>query len=344
MFEYKSGDQKVRKSVLLVGGAGYIGPAVTKNLLSAGAAVTCLDLLLYENRKAVNDFLDNSDYKFIHGDMADSDTLQLALQGITDVVILAGLVGDPITKKFPLESNLINEIGIQRCIKKLAMKNLDKVILISTCSNYGMIPNDILANEEFPLSPLSQYSRAKVSAEQFLLSEAKKADYSAVVLRFATAFGIAPRTRFDLTVNEFTRELALQRNLLVFDPDTWRPYCHIEDFGRLVSKVIFADREVVSGQIFNAGGANNIYTKRQIVESLLHELPGSTIVFQNQGPDPRNYRVDFTKVREILQFEPTHSIESGIKELLLGFEAGLFKDVDERRNFYGNYEIEYKPR
>ena len=327
--------------MLLVGGAGYIGPVVTRNLLISGANVVCLDLLMYDNEETISEFLTNPDYRFIHGDMANPKVLLSALDGITDVVILAGLVGDPITKSYPEESRLINELGIEHCINLLAGKGLEKVILISTCSNYGMIPDDVLADEDYPLNPLSAYARAKVSAEHHLLSKSEKLDYSPVVLRFATAFGLAPRTRFDLTVNEFTRELALKRDLLVFDPDTWRPYCHVEDFGRLVTTVIYATNETVSGQIFNAGGAKNIYTKRQIVESLLKEMPDSTITFQSQGSDPRNYRVDFTKVRERLNFEPIHSIESGIKELLIGFNVGNFDDVDARKNFYGNYKIRY---
>ncbi len=314
---------------------------MTKHLLRSGARVACFDLLMYENEETISEFLTNPNYRFFHGDMANHKVLLPALDGITDVVILAGLVGDPITKNYPEESRLINELGIENCINLLAGKGLEKVILISTCSNYGMIPDDVLADEDYPLNPLSAYARAKVSAEHHLLSKSNKLDYSPVVLRFATAFGLAPRTRFDLTVNEFTRELALKHDLLVFDPDTWRPYCHVEDFGRLVTTVIYATNETVSGQIFNAGGAKNIYTKRQIVESLLKEMPDSKITFQGQGSDPRNYRVDFTKVRELLNFEPIHSIESGIRELLIGFKAGKFDDVDERKNFYGNYNIRY---
>lgn len=325
----------------MIGGAGYIGPVVTRDLLSSGAKVVCLDLLLYENKEAISEFQTNPNFRFIQGDMANPKALLSSLKGVTDVVIMAGLVGDPITKSYPEESKLINELGIEQCINQLSGKGLEKVILISTCSNYGMIPDDVLADEEYPLNPLSAYARAKVSAERYLLSNSEKLDYTPVVLRFATAFGLAPRTRFDLTVNEFTRELALKQNLLVFDPDTWRPYCHVEDFGRLVSTVIYATNTSVSGQIFNAGGAKNIYTKRQIVEVLMKEIPDSKVTFQSQGSDPRNYRVDFTKVREQLNFEPIHSIESGIKELLNGFKDGNFNDVDDRRNFYGNYKIRY---
>ena len=328
--------------MLLIGGAGYIGPLVTRDLLNAGAGIVCLDLLCYENKESISEFLENPSYRFIQGDMSDSKVLSAALQGITDVVILAGLVGDPITKSFPVESKQINEIGIQKCIRQLAGRGIEKVVLISTCSNYGMIPDDVLADEEYPLNPLSTYARAKVSAEHFLLDEANKSDYSGVILRFATAFGVAPRTRFDLTINEFTRELALKRELLVFDPDTWRPYCHVEDFGRVVTTVIFSNRDLVSGQIYNAGGDENIFTKRQIVELISKELPGTKVIFQSEGSDPRNYRVDFSKIREQLGFEPARSVQSGVRELLMCFESGLFSDVEKRSNFYGNYNVEYQ--
>jgi nucleoside-diphosphate-sugar epimerase len=332
---------KLKKSVLLIGGAGYIGPLVTRNLLSAGTSIVCLDLLCYENKESVSEFLNNPDFRFIHGDLSDERVLSAALEGITDVVILAGLVGDPITKSFPIESKLINELGIQKCIKQLAGRGIEKVVLISTCSNYGMIPDEVRADEEYPLNPLSSYARDKVSAEQLLLSEALKSDYSGVILRFATAFGVAPRTRFDLTINQFTRELALKRELLVFDPDTWRPYCHVEDFGRVVETVLFSSRDLVSGQIYNAGGNENIFTKRQIVELISKELSGTKVIFQSEGSDPRNYRVDFSKIKEHLGFEPIRSVQSGIRELLKGFESGLFSDVEKRINFYGNYKVEY---
>ena len=130
------------------------------------------------------------------------------LDGISDVVILAGLVGDPITKQYPESSHQINDIGIQNVLRACNGKNLSNVIFVSTCSNYGLQEDGILANEDTELKPLSLYASSKVANEKLVLSLRDRVDFRATILRFATAFGLSPRMRFDLTVNQFTRELA----------------------------------------------------------------------------------------------------------------------------------------
>lgn len=331
----------MNKSVLIIGGAGYIGPVLTDRLLAAGYKVNCLDLLLYQNNTCVIPYLGNPNYRFIYGDVRERRALDQALQGVTDVVLLAGLVGDPITKKYPAVSHAINEEGILGCLDFLNGKGLESVVFISTCSNYGLIKSDDLADETYPLSPLSLYAKAKVKAEQHLLASRDKIDYTPTILRFATAFGLAPRMRFDLTVNEFTRELALGRELLVFDAQTWRPYCHVRDFARLIQQVIEAPRAKVAFEVFNAGGEINNFTKQGIVDTILAMLPDAKVRYQEHGSDPRNYRVSFQKVCETLGFEPQYTVEYGVKELLSAIHEHVFDRVDSMRNFHGNYEIEY---
>jgi nucleoside-diphosphate-sugar epimerase len=330
-----------KRNVLLIGGGGYIGPVIAENLLQSGFQVTCLDLLLYENIDSMNDLMTKGSFKFIKGDFCDKTTLRKSLVGISDVVLLAGLVGDPITKKYPLESSIINDKGIIECIEELGKADLKQVILVSTCSNYGLIESDKLANEDFPLAPLSHYAKSKVNAEKYLLGNMNEKSYSPTVLRFATAFGIAPRMRFDLTVNEFTRELALGRTLKVFDADTWRPYCHVEDFARLVSLVLMSPREKVGFEVFNAGGDANNSTKRSIVTAIQDSLPNAKVEYATQGSDKRNYKVDFMKIRQSLGFEPVYSINDGITEILEAIGQGNYLEVESKRNFYGNYEIRY---
>lgn len=331
----------MNKSVLVIGGAGYIGPVVIDHLLTAGHKVTCLDLLLYDNDTCVTPFLGRSGFRFVCGDMRDHGALDRAMQGITDVVLLAGLVGDPITKAYPAESRQINDEGIAGCIEYFDGKGLDRVVFVSTCSNYGLIASDELADEDFPLSPLSAYAKSKVAAEQRLLAGEGVVDYKPTILRFATAFGVAPRMRFDLTVNEFTRELALGRDLLVFDAHTWRPYCHVQDFARLVRLVLEAPDGDVAFEVFNAGGEVNNFTKQGIIDAIVKVLPHAKVRYQQHGSDPRNYRVSFRKVRERLGFEPAYTIEDGVNELLLAIRERIFEHADRRRNFHGNYEIEY---
>ena len=331
-----------KKNVLVIGGAGYIGTVVTAHLLNAGYTVSCLDNLLYQNNLCVIPFMGNPNYKFIYGDLRSEENLSRALVGVTDVVLLAGLVGDPITKKYPKESASINDEGIIRCICNLNKKGLDRVIFISTCSNYGLIKSDQLADEDFELTPLSLYAKSKVAAENFLLGGKQIFDFTPTVLRFATAFGLAPRMRFDLTVNEFTRELALGKELLIFDAETWRPYCHVKDFSRLIQKVIEAPVDKVGFEVFNAGGEINNFTKQGIVDLILKFIPTAKVRYKEHGTDPRNYRVDFKKVRTVLSFEPEYSVEDGVVELLTAIQEHIFDRADLMKNFHGNFELDYK--
>jgi nucleoside-diphosphate-sugar epimerase len=329
------------RCILLVGGAGYIGCELTAQLLDAGYRVRTVDLLIYDNGVAVTGFLRNPRYEFRRLDLVDADTLCSALEDVTDVVLLAGLVGDPITKAYPEASAAINVQGMRQLLDRLDGHRLNKVIFVSTCSNYGLTPDGSLADEQFELRPLSPYAEAKVAVEEHLLGIKDRVDYRTVILRFATAFGLSSRMRFDLTVSEFTREMFLRRELLVFDAETWRPYCHVRDFGRLVRQVLEAPLELVDGEVFNAGDDVNNYTKQMIVDQLKLRLPDAPVLFQEHGSDPRNYRVSFAKVRERLLFESEMTVPDGIDELLTALEAGLFRDVDARRSFYGNYEIQY---
>ena len=330
------------KSVLLIGGAGYIGPIIAQELLSDGHHVTVLDRLIYDNKFAVKSCLANQKFRFLHGDMGNTTHLREALTGISDVVILAGLVGDPITKKYPEESRNINDLAVKECIKFLAEKELEHIIFVSTCSNYGLIPEGVLADESYPTAPLSSYAKSKVENEQYLLSGLGNSSFGPTVLRFATAFGVAPRMRFDLTINEFTRDIALGKELLVFDPDTWRPYCHVRDFAEIVRLVLAAPKDLVANEIFNAGSESNNYTKRQVVELILKHCPSVQIKYKENGSDPRNYKVNFSKIRDVLGFAPRYSVEMGILEVLDYMESEDFVYSEMHKKKYGNYVLDIK--
>ncbi|MBF0103990.1 MAG: NAD(P)-dependent oxidoreductase [Deltaproteobacteria bacterium] len=330
------------RTILLVGGAGYIGTVLTAHLLRCGYRVRCLDLLLYQNQVCVLPFLSNDHYEFIYGDLADASIHDAVLSGVTDVVLLAGLVGDPITKKYPEASEVINDTGLLQLIKNLQGRGLNKVIFVSTCSNYGLIKTNELADENFALSPLSLYAKAKVRVEKEILSQKGRVDYHGTVLRFATAFGLSPRMRFDLTVNEFAREIFLKHDLLVYDADTWRPYCHVQDFCTLIERVLVFPTGLVSFEVFNCGGAVNNFTKQMIVDKVREFLPDARVSYKEHGTDPRNYKVDFKKVRERLFFEPRYTVADGISEIIKAMQQNLFVDIEKNREFFGNYSIEYK--
>jgi len=330
------------EKILLIGGEGYIGNVVSEHLLSSGYEVVSYDLLLYKNNYCVLNHMNHQTYSFVRGDINDTDKLSSEIKKVDAVVLLAGLVGDLITKKYPEESAAINDAGVKKVIDLCAELNIGKFIFISTCSNYGLIVNNEKAGENHPLNPLSLYAKSKVAAEKHILSLKGKTVMNPTILRFATAFGISHRMRFDLTVSEFTRELTIGNDLLVFDADTWRPYCHVGDFARLIQLVLEAENEKVSFEVFNAGGDVNNATKQMIVDKILKQVPNGKVSYQTHGSDPRNYRVDFTKVREVLGFEPKYTIENGILELKYLIEDHIFDLVESNKDFYGNYTIDYK--
>ena len=329
----------MKKKILLIGGAGYIGSVITQFFLSKGYNVKCLDALIYSQKHSLEPFLKNKNYEFIYGDLRSYNKIKNLFKEVTDIVILAGLVGDPITKKYPKESEKINYIALKNFIDNCNGKKLDKVIFVSTCSNYGLIDNNKVANESYNLNPLSNYAKQKVAMENYIMSLKGNVDYSITILRFATAFGISPRMRFDLVVNEFTRELYLKNNIIIYDANTWRPYCHVNDFASLIDKVINSNNKIIDFQIFNAGSDKNNSTKLGIIESLKKYFPKSKISFKDKGSDPRNYRVDFSKVRNILDFETKFTIDDGIKEVINVLKQGRFKRLEEYKDKLGNYKI-----
>ena len=318
-----------RRRILIFGGAGYIGSVLSAHLLSRGYKVRVSDGLYFNNGITVLPYLDNPDFEFLYGDITDESHIDEALNDSTDVVILAGLVGDPITKMYPSESSQINDGVVLKLLERCSNRGLSRVIFVSTCSNYGLTPGNIRADEDYELNPLSLYAKSKVAAERHLMSSKGFADYSATILRFATAFGLSSRMRFDLTVSEFTRAMYRGDDLLVYDADTWRPYCHVKDFAEVIRRVLEAPLERVSFQVFNAGGDENNATKQTIVDIIKSLVPEAPVRYQEHGTDPRNYRVDFDRIREAIYFEPSITIQDGVVELLDALRQGLFKTIDQ---------------
>lgn len=302
--------------ILLIGGAGYIGTVVIKHLLDKKYNITCLDNLIYNNSYSLKKFEKNNKFNFVFGDLRDDLLTNKLLSKCDAVIILAGLVGDPITKKYPEISEKINNIGIKKLINFCNNKKIEKIIFVSTCSNYGLSETDLPLNEEAELKPISLYAKQKVEVEKFILSQENNLDYSPTILRFSTAFGLSPRMRFDLTINQFTKSIFEDDELEVFDSNTWRPYCHVKDFARALEKVLNANRKTTNFQVFNVGNDKNNFTKKQIVEQIFRFIPGNKVVFTNKKRDPRNYKVDFSKIYKTLNFKIEYSVNDGIEEMI----------------------------
>lgn len=326
------------RHVLVIGGAGYVGSVMVRELLKRGYRTRVLDNFLYSNSLSLEGLYDEPGFSLVMGDLRDQDTLDRALNGVTDVVLLASLVGDPISKKFPELTRSVNQAGSETVFKALEGRDIHKFVFTSTCSNYGLRDSEEPADETSDLKPLSIYAETKVGFEKFILDNVGKADFIPTILRISTAFGLSHRMRFDLTVNEFTAALARGEALDVYDKDTWRPYCHVRDIARAVIRVLEAPEEKVRGEVFNVGSDENNYTKAMIIDEILAHIDGK-VTYVEKGSDPRNYRVSFAKIRQELGFEPLYSVKSFVPELIQAVRSGLYLRSGEIPGYYGNYDV-----
>lgn len=300
------------KSVLITGGAGYVGSVLTRKLVENGYCVKVFDSLIY-GKEGILELINLKKIQFIEGDIRDESLLENSLNGIDCVVHLAAIVGEPLCKKIPDAARQINEFSTNKLIQACKKQKVKRIIYASTCSNYGS--SQELANENTPLQSLSLYSETKVKSESLIL-ESKNNDFHPCVLRFATAFGLSPRMRFDLLLQEFMRDAIIDGKITVFGPSYWRPLIHVDDISSACLKVIESSDELISGEIFNVGGNEENYTKIQIAELIKKFIPSTIIEIQELKQDPRNYRVSFDKIENKLGFSINKTLLDGIIEIL----------------------------
>lgn len=326
------------RHVLVVGGAGYVGCVLTDALLTRGYRVRVMDNFLYNHFHVAEGLIARPGTSLLVGDLRDAHALDQALEGITDVVLLASLVGDPITRKYPELAKAVNLQGSKALLDALSGRGLRRLVFTSTCSNYGLWEGTEPATESAPLTPLSVYAETKVAFEQAILQRRGEIDFHPVILRLSTVFGLSPRMRFDLTVNEFARAIASGVKLDVYDKDTWRPYCHVRDICQAIISVLRAPDEVVSGEIFNVGADENNLTKEQIVEEVLRHVAGD-VRFVDGGGDRRNYRVSFAKIRDTLGFRARFGLPAVVPQMVRAIRCGLYRDDAGAADRYGNYAV-----
>tara|TARA_X000000950_G_scaffold283078_1_gene383171 strand:+ start:109 stop:1113 length:1005 start_codon:yes stop_codon:yes gene_type:complete len=327
------------KNILVVGGSGYIGRVLIEDLIKEQNKIINLDLKIYPDQKDKS-LKNYQNENFINLDLRDTKSIKNYLSSVNSVIILAGLVGEHITKKYPLLSETINEKGITDLIDECDnYKNIKNLIFVSTCSNYGITKNQTLVSEDHELKPLSPYAKAKVKIEKYILDK-KKTLYSPTILRFATAFGYSPRMRYDLTINHFCYSMFKEKKIEVYDPDTWRPYCHVKDFSRLIKKILISERNKIYKKVFNAGSNSNNFTKSGIVNLISKRLPDAKVLLKKGGVDKRDYRVSFEKIERELGFKAKFSVEDGINEILNILRDDKMKFlIEDSTKTRGNFQI-----
>jgi nucleoside-diphosphate-sugar epimerase len=314
---------------VVTGGAGYIGAFTTEELLAAGRRVRVLDVLLH-GQEDIAKSLEQKGAEVIRADIRDGEARRKALEGAEAVVHLAAIVGDPACAIDPKVSNEVNVEASGALVQDAKAAGVQRVVFASTCSNYGrMADPTVPITEEGELRPVSLYAEQKVGIEKAMLG-GELNGLKPTCLRFATVYGVAPRMRFDLTVNEFTRDLWADKELEVFGEQFWRPYVHVRDAARSVRTALEAPEEKVAHEVFNVGRSGENYRKLDIVEVIQSQMDTGKVNYVRRDEDPRDYKVSFDKVREVLGYETLMTVPDGIAEVAAALTAGTFSDPYDR--------------
>jgi nucleoside-diphosphate-sugar epimerase len=325
-------DRKLR-NILVIGGAGYIGSALLPKLLDKGYHVTLLDLLIY-GREPIKDCLNHPHLKVLQADFRQIDRVVEAMHDIDAIIHLGGLVGDPACA---LNADLTTEINLMatRMIAEVAKgSDVARFVFASTCSVYGA--SDQKLDERSVLNPVSLYARSKIASEKVLLKMADE-HFAPVILRFGTIYGLSGRTRFDLVVNLLTAKAVAEGEITIFGGDQWRPFVHVDDAAQALLQVIEAPLPLVRNQIFNVGSNEQNYTIRQVGEIIHGFVPEAQMVDVNSITDPRNYWVDFGKIKNSLGFVPRWTVQAGIQQVMQALQSGRVKDYRDAR--YSNVKF-----
>jgi nucleoside-diphosphate-sugar epimerase len=313
--------------VLITGGAGYIGSVLTKKTLQRGYSVRVVDWLRWADESSLA-FPTDSRFEFIRGDLRDDRVQGVVLEGVDAVIHLAAIVGDPACKKEPDLAEEVNWLAAKSIFNKANKMGVERFIFASTCSNYGKMPDlDRYIDETGVLNPVSWYAKLKVKFEEYLLNT-PVGSMAAASLRFATAYGVSRRMRFDLTVNEFVKEAVLGRELVVYGKEFWRPYCHVEDLAQGCICALEADKKLIDREVFNVGDSGENYQKRMIVDLIRKRIPQVKVRFVHKDEDSRDYKVNFNKIKDKMNFRISKTLEDGIDEIIQLLRGGLLKDAD----------------
>ena len=318
-------EESQQPTVLVTGGAGYIGSWVTRHLLEAGFHVVVFDNLMYGGKPLLS-ILGHPHLSFVKGDIRDLAALETAMKGVDHVAHLAAIVGEAACKKSPEVTKAINFTGTQNVARAAMHNGVQRFIFFSTCSSYGVQDTSQMANEQTQLNPVSLYAETKIDSEKFLL-DTVNGDMFCTIFRPSTVHGPSARMRFDLIVNHFVRDAFTTHKLLIYGYKMWRPLMWVGEAGQAIKLALCADESLVRNEIFNLGATEANYRKSEIGEIIKNKyMPDLELSYGGTDQDVRSYRVDFSKIRERLGFTLSKSLDEAIGDILQLLEANIIDD------------------
>jgi nucleoside-diphosphate-sugar epimerase len=325
-----------KKHVLITGGAGYIGSLLTSELLRAGNYVTVVDNLLYGGESLMG-FLAHPDFHFTKADVTEPSSVRPALSHDwpkpNAVVHLAGIVGFPACQAIGKQAAWRHNVeAVKRVYEQVAELGSGRFVFASTYSNYGLSLDGKPVTEESPLTPQSLYAETKIAAEEYLLTQ-KESATAPLIFRLATLYGISPRTRFDLIVNQFVLDAYTKRELIIYQRGYSRSFVHVRDVVRGIILGLDAPEAKVRGQIYNLGSDDGNYTKDEIVGLVIKRLPETVVAYKDLtfGGDMRDITVSFGKVRSVLGFEAELTVDDGVREIVLTLRTGIIRNPQDEK-------------
>ena len=326
-------DEYRPKSVLVIGGAGYIGSGLLKKLIDKGYRVRLVDAFMF-GEEPIAAVAGHENLEIVRADFRQIDKVVESMRGMDAVIHLGAIVGDPacaLDEDFTIEVNLMATQMIAECAKGFGIK---KFIFASTCSVYGA--SDEVLNEKSHLNPVSLYARSKIACERILL-EMQDDKFRPTILRFGTVFGLSGRTRFDLVVNLLTAKAIVDGKITVFGEDQWRPFVHVDDAALAVATALEAPLDVTGGQTFNVGSDEGNYTLGDVGRLIQKFVPTAELIASGSDGDRRNYRVDFSKIKNQIGFKTQWTLEMGVKQVIQAFERGDVTDYNAPQ--YSNVKL-----
>lgn len=298
--------------VLVTGGAGYLGSTLVPALLEKGFYVTVIDNFMYR-QASLNHVCYHQNFQLVRGDVRSEKDMYPLIQSADIIIPLAALVGAPLCDRDPVAAQTTNLEAINTMLKKL--RPSQKVLYPTTNSGYGIGERGIYCTESTPLRPISLYGRLKVQAEEAILTHS-----NAISFRLATVFGMSPRMRLDLLVNDFTYRAVYDRFIVLFESGFKRNYIHVKDVSRVFLHGI-QNFEKMKGEAYNVGLSDANLSKYELCEKIKQFIPDFVFVESEIGKDPdqRDYIVSNEKI-EKTGFRPQFSLEMGIQELIKGYQ------------------------